>query len=128
MPVQIPISKLLEVCNSFKNPPWNEVKSLSKEEILKAVENKKFNTKPECRTRQDHIKRIAYLIYEGWQDPVDIDVGVPILGCFPDWFIQDGNHRVVAAIVREDETILANVGGQLDYAFDLFGVDCTEKE
>ncbi|KSQ21817.1 hypothetical protein APB26_32740 [Pseudomonas aeruginosa] len=60
-------------------------------------------------------------------DPIAIDVGVPVLGYWgPSWMITDGNHRLAAAIYRGDTTISALVDGQMDHAFELFGVDCEE--
>lgn len=74
----------------------------------------------------DHAGRIAYLIENEAEDAIEIDVGVPAMGCHVGWLIQDGNHRLAAAIIARRETIKANVTGQLDYANHLFGVDCTE--
>lgn len=67
-----------------------------------------------------HINRIAFLIRNGWNDPIEIDVGVPSLGCYVDWAIIDGNHRLYAAIYRGDTHIKANVGGDLNYVKALF--------
>jgi len=50
------------------------------------------------------------------------------MGCHVDWLVVDGNHRFAAAIYRGDEWILADVAGELDYAFELFGVDCAGEE
>lgn len=55
-----------------------------------------------------------------------MDVGVPSLHCYVDWPVMDGNHRLAAAIYRKDATILACVGGDIDYALELFGVDVSE--
>lgn len=38
------------------------------------------------------------------------------------WPVQDGNHRVAAAIYRGDEEILAVVDGSVAYAMELLGV------
>lgn len=59
---------------------------------------------------------------------LEIDVGVPALNYLPDWMVLDGNHRLAAAIYARRPTILAYVGGQLDYAQRLFGVECGEVE
>ncbi|EVT82546.1 hypothetical protein Z046_32460 [Pseudomonas aeruginosa VRFPA09] len=40
--------------------------------------------------------------------------------------VTDGNHRLAAAIFRGDATIPALVDGELEHAFELFGVDCEE--
>lgn len=78
-------------------------------------------------TPEWHAQRIAYLIVHGWNDPIEIDIGIPSLGyrCYP---LLDGHHRVCAAVYREDEMIPANVSGALDYAFELFGVNCANPD
>ncbi len=67
-----------------------------------------------------HAGRIAYLVVNGWDDPISIDVGVPCLGFKPDWFVYDGNHRLAAAWFRHDKDILANMHGDMEYFEDLF--------
>jgi len=73
-------------------------------------------------SRYLHVQRVAYLVVHGWRDAIDLDVGVPFMGCYVDWIIQDGNHRLAAAIFRNDLYIEALVGGQLSYAAELLGV------
>jgi hypothetical protein len=34
----------------------------------------------------------------GWTDAIEVDVGVPALRCHVDWPVQEGNHRLAAAI------------------------------
>lgn len=76
---------------------------------------------------EDHAGRIAYLVRNRASDPISIDVGCPALGYWgPKWMVVDGNHRLAAAIYRGDLTISALVDGQLDWALELFGVDCSE--
>jgi hypothetical protein len=79
---------------------------------------------PEQR-RDYHIRRIAWLVKNGWDKPVEIDVGIPSMNYWP-YPLIDGHHRLCAAIYRGDLTIAASVSGSLDYAFELFGVDCAQ--
>lgn len=74
-------------------------------------------------TAEWHAQRIANLIVYGWSDPLEIDVGIPSLNYYP-YPLIDGHHRLCAAIYRDDKTIAASVSGSLEYAFELFGVDC----
>jgi hypothetical protein len=60
-----------------------------------------------------HANRIAYLVDFKAEDPISIDVGIPSMGCTVDWEIEDGNHRLAAAIVRGDEFIYASFSGGL---------------
>lgn len=62
----------------------------------------------------DHIARIAWFVVNGWNDPIDIDVGVPSLGCYPKWPLEDGNHRLAAAIIRGDRVIPAYMSGSVN--------------
>lgn len=57
---------------------------------------------------------LNYALY-GWHAPIIIEVD-------DEWIIWDGNHRLCAAVLRDDTEILAKVGGNLDYASELFGV------
>jgi len=62
-------------------------------------------------SRLEHIARIAWFVVHGWNDPIHIDVGVPSLGCYPAWPLEDGNHRFAAAIVRGDRVIPTDMSG-----------------
>lgn len=90
-----------------------------------AMRARRFECKPGT---DDHAARIAYLVEHEARDAIEIDVGVPALNYLPDWMVLDGNHRLAAAIYARRPTILAYVGGQLDYAQRLFGVECGEVE
>ncbi len=65
-------------------------------------------------SRSDHIARIAWFVTHDWNDPINVDVGVPSLGCYPKWPLEDGNHRFAAAIIRGDNFILANMSGAIN--------------
>lgn len=71
-----------------------------------------------------HAQRVAYLVRYGWEHPLEIDVGIPSMNYYP-YCLLDGHHRLCAAIIREDEEIRAEISGSVDYAFELFGVDCS---
>jgi hypothetical protein len=125
----IPVARLRAVCDPFLSSPWEEVASISVEDVQQALNNRLDGSKPYSKQRitdkswntADHIARIAYLVAEGWDDPIEVDVGVPHLGCWMDWMVTDGNHRLAAAIVREDEFILASIAGSCEYMIELFG-------
>ncbi len=74
-------------------------------------------------TAEEHVGRIKHLIENGWTDAIHLDVGTPILGYWgPSWPVTDGNHRLSAAILRGDATILVEITGQLDHAAELLGM------
>ena len=112
--------------------PWG-CRPITHSEVLAAVKDGRFCRKQhrvdwnsKGLTRKEHIERIAFFVVHGSADPISIDVGVPALGCHVAHPLQDGHHRLAAAILRGDKYINAEVSGQLDYAAELFGVDCTE--
>lgn len=127
--LQVSVPHLSELCNLTHGiTPWGYW--ITPEEIRVAVGNGLVEPHPRNefpgglteRERQYHIRRVAYLVTNGWHDPISIDVGVPSLGCCVDWPIQDGNHRFYASIIREDPFILAFISGQLNYAKEVLGV------
>jgi hypothetical protein len=67
-------------------------------------------------SREDHVRRIAYLVVHPDPTPVEIEMdsyGYPI--------IYDGNHRIAAAVCRGDLTILADISGFIDHIPSLLG-------
>ncbi len=121
--VQVPIRSLAN-CSY-----WLEGKdAITREEIQRAIDDEDFHSEPiaeewyEDGVRDKHIKRIAYLVVHGWDDAIEIDVGVPVLSYWNDHIVIDGNHRLAAAIFRGDETIGACIAGQLDYAEELLQI------
>lgn len=104
----------------FEHEVWGE--AVSQADVLAALAQGRLVDQP---GGTDHAGRIAYLVENPTNEPLVIDVGVPSLGCVVAWPIQDGNHRLAAAIVRGDATIEAEVGGEVAYAESLFGDGCT---
>jgi hypothetical protein len=76
------------------------------------------------QSRLWHARRIAWLMKNGWEEPIQLDVGIPSLGYYPH-ILTDGHHRLCAAILTGEHWIKAQVSGAIDYAFELFGVDCS---
>lgn len=59
-------------------------------------------------TSQDWA-RVAWFVVHGWREPVKLDLGAPALEITPS--IEDGRHRLAAAIYRQDPYIVAEVIG-----------------
>lgn len=121
MPVAISVRRLARYCNPFRGHPWGT--KVSRQSVRKALAERRLVSEPGT---DDHAGRIAFLILHEANEPIDVDVGVPAMGCHVRWFVQDGNHRLAAAMMAGRETIQAMVGGQLSYAKQLFGVECEE--
>lgn len=64
----------------------------------------------------DHAARIAFLVEEGWDDPIEIDLGIPGM-C--EGRLNDGFHRCAAAIYKRDRSIKAHWSGSMDLAIYL---------
>jgi len=125
MPVQIPVKRLMRYCNPFCHTnPWG-AKGFNRRSVRKALRDGRLVAE---HATEDHDGRVAYLVENPSEDPIEIDVGIPVVGYHRQWLLTDGNHRFAAAIYSGRETISARVSGQMDYAKALFGVDCEESE
>lgn len=124
--VAIDLAKLLQEFPSIlEDEIWPGLqKPISAEEVSKEVRRfvpykRKFKPYNPIRfkawSRVQHAKRIAYFMINGFE-AVSMDFGCPSLGasCFfsP---INDGHHRLLAAIFRGDRFIMANCGGEEGY-------------
>ena len=121
MPVGIPVRRLAKHCDPFRGEPWGM--RVTKQHVSIALKDRRFVRRPGSI---DHAARIAFFVQNVACDPIEVDVGCPILGFHMQWMVQDGNHRLAAAIYAGRTHILASVGGQMDYARRLFGVNCCE--
>ena len=129
MTVQIPVERLRALCDPFINPWAGE--PFTQADVRAAIEQGRlrhvcFTTARKPWDTQAHIERIAYLVVHGWHGPINVDVGIPSMGFSVDWPVQDGNHRLAAAIYLGAPVIEASVSGDLDYAQQLFFVDVSE--
>jgi hypothetical protein len=88
-----------------------EVTEVVEQGCLQAPDSTKYNEETRC-SRKKHIERVAWLVVHGWDRPIHIDVGVAGFSD-PTWLVGDGNHRLAAAIVREDDYIEALVSGSI---------------
>jgi len=123
----ISIKAIKEHRNPFQADCWNGLsRPITKYEVTKAIQQGKL-LKPDSRSsvwgaeykRSEHIQKIAYFVVKGWKRTIHLDVGSPDIGYYVDWLVEDGNHRLAAAIYRKDETIKAFINGSLDEAREL---------
>ncbi len=131
MPVKLPLAKVVALRNPYSSCPWGH-SPIRPWEIRKAIAERRLRAKITDGwsgnfSRKENIERIAYFVVKGWRTPIGIDVGIPGL-VFSHPGLTDGYHRLAAAIFRKDSHIRAIVDGSLEYAFELFGVDCEEKK
>lgn len=138
MSTQIPIAALEAFQTPFDNDVWR-CGVVSKQMVQIAIEQGQSldhgawaalkTPEGQCLATQDqHAARIAYLVQNGWDDAISIDIGIPSMGYQPEWPYLDGNHRICAAVMRGDTHIEAEVSGDVDYAKELFGVSIEEEQ
>lgn len=137
--VDVPISRLREVCDPFLTPPWGCL-PFSIEDVMQAVAQKRFAQHPYDFGRDDltdaereewaldrdyHIERIAFFVANPQEacDVGDIDVGMPELGAAAGWLVCDGNHRLAAKIVLNEPFMRFSISGSLSHAEKVLGID-----
>lgn len=127
--MKVPLDMLEQYCNPFKEAVWHGLdKPLTHGEIRSAVKRRRLEPKPIVPysysnpvPRTKHIARVAFLAVNGWSDAILIA---------PDciaWPVQDGNHRLAAALFRGDSAIEAVFDGSFDAIVELFGPDIAEE-
>lgn len=131
----VSVKVLKAYCNPFKC--WFELESpITKKDILICLEQgkeglvetplvlsdlygkNKENFKADL-ARENHIRKIAYFVKNKAIEPLSLDVGVPNAGCFVDYFLQDGNHRFAAAIIKNDKEVHCHISGSSNYIKEL---------
>lgn len=112
-PVALDVVRLAQRCDPFKSVVWlDRHRPLMRSEVRRAVaEGRVLAPQDVSRTTHSHVRRVAWFVVHGWSEPIDVDFGVPSLGCHVDWVIQDGNHRFAAALYRGDASIMAACSG-----------------
>lgn len=97
--VRIRLSKLRAVCDPIENPPWTD-SDVSIEEVHDAIADGRMSSDSfpdEYRYPCfDHAARIAYLVHHKDETPIVMDPRSH------EWLVIDGNHRLYAAMYRED--------------------------
>jgi hypothetical protein len=132
MSIAVPVAALIGFCSPFDYNVW-DCGIVTKSMIQVAVDNQLFLDHEQWEqvkqaaefglpTATEHAQRVAYLVGAGWTQPIEVDVGVPGVGAYGTWIYEDGNHRLCAAVMRNDASIEVNFGGDLDYAESIFGI------
>lgn len=128
------VAKIMEYANPF-NGCWMELeKPITIEEVKQCIQDgkaelavtpswydiafKKVQLTPE-EVRENHVKKIAFFALNVPEKLISIDVGIPSMGHYPDYILDDGNHRLAGAIVSGAKTIKASVSGAEHHAKDM---------
>lgn len=127
----VPVATLVELCNPLAC--WMEqsspITAKAVRECIKAGQADLCDTPTWSQiafgqakitpqeNRARHIRKIAYFVLNPINDPIDIDVGFQAMGCLPpSHMVQDGNHRLAAAIIKGETTVCARVNGGVEDA------------
>ena len=129
----VPVKELAKYCDPFQC--WPELESpITKEEVLECLRRGEeelvktplalelsFSDKPMDLPllRENHIKKIAYFVKHEPTEKLSLDVGMPSMGCFVGYFIQDGNHRFAGSIIAERDSIACGISGDLSHIKEL---------
>jgi hypothetical protein len=128
------VAKIMEYANPF-NGCWMELdKPITIEEVKQCIKDgkaelaitpswydiafKKVQLTPE-EIRENHVKKIAFFALNEPEKVISIDVGIPSMGHYPDYILDDGNHRLAGTIVSGRPTIKASVSGAEDHAREM---------
>ena len=125
--VMLSVEKLLDQwpnLSPFDQDPWELPEPITRDEVQRAIDDGSHAQATEPWTdiydREYHVRRVAHFVVEGWEDPLDMDLGVPVLGFVPEHPLHDGNHRFAAAIFRGQASVGASVSGQIQGWIDHF--------
>ena len=127
----LPLNRFKKLINPLRAPPWQGCVDCRRSTISKHIKNGTSESQPwdagpnpaqnDHETDEDfHSKRVAYLVINPSNRPIQIDVGVPSLGFEPRYLVYDGNHRIAAAIYRRDEWLAVDYSGSVDVFQEMF--------
>lgn len=135
MVVKLPLKEFKKLWSPFdsKSIPWSLSSAISIKDVEKSVQEGKLvgiDRGQHFKYFKDslrllHIRRIAWFVVNGIKNPITIHIN-PELQIHPKpnrWVVSDGNHRLAAAIVREDKYINVNIRGDLEHAEKLLGLE-----
>ena len=118
------IKKIANIVDPYEIIPEGLDKPVTFEEIENSLKKGLYLEKPSSSwTRAKHIKRIAYLVIKPDASPIRINIGSPENNDIPKNILEDGFHRLAAAIYRKDTNILADLKGSEKALHSLFGMN-----
>jgi len=134
------VARLLEEwdCDPFQYPPWwGEGVDPTREAVRAALETGDWArgslawSSIQERSRRlayNHSHRIAFLVHQGWNAPIELDLGCPSLGYESAFPIADGCHRFAAALYLGHAGIRGVADGETDWIETFLYLEgtCTE--
>jgi hypothetical protein len=130
------IENILEHCNPVTDPPWWGCENLTAQMVEQCIADNRLRSLPAKNGVDpaiEHAARIAYLYIHPDATPIHIDVGISeddgfAFGVPGRWLVEDGNHRLFAAVMRDDLTVDAEISGSFTNAKSLLDVDLDDDE
>nr|WP_250807768.1 hypothetical protein [Neorhizobium tomejilense] len=124
----VPLDRITAVCNPLRDPPWYDGQGITAEGVGAALREGRFELRqysldrlgPDWTVAQ-HEERIAWLVQNPQTDPIEIEFSHPNYETFS---IDDGNHRLAAAIYRQDAAIAVQLGGYFGNCVRALGIIC----
>jgi hypothetical protein len=108
-------------------PPFSDLDSCwgrpTRSQITKAIREDKASL-----TSEVLAEKVAWFVINGWQEPIQVDVGIPHMRFRPAKIVTDGNHRLAAAVYRKDRYIPAVVSGETSVIESLTYKEPTTKQ
>lgn len=124
----VPTVRLSKDFDPFVDPPWHDGQGVSREGVASAIRDGRLGTKPYSVsvfapdwTKEMHEERIAWLVVNPTLDPLEIEFSA---ADYLEMSIDDGNHRLAAAIYRGDELVPIQIGGFCIHCVEGLGVIC----
>jgi hypothetical protein len=118
-PDTLNVMPLARLASPFRGAVWEEMDSpLRPSEVRAAIQDGRLLPPGSpAASREDHAARVAWFAVHGWEDPIEVDIGIPEVAEWSSWWpIIDGNHRFAAAVFLKAQTIRGIFSGSLDYA------------
>lgn len=119
----IPVASIAELNNPFEADVWGRGR-VTRQRVRQCIERGEFAADfvpmgmremlADSEADDWDCRRIAYFV----ANPTDWPISIEVISLDGDYRLDDGWHRLAAAIFRNDETICVNLGGYVD------GWDC----
>ncbi len=126
---EVPIDRVLGIIDPIANPPWHDGIDVSERGVAAALAAGRYEKRPYSSnlvtvcgkgwTSQRHEERIAWLVANPPLDPIEVEIS-----CYGDAGVDDGMHRLYAAVIRGDVTVRVRIGGFIDHGPQALGVIC----
>jgi len=125
----VPIERL-DLMNPLENTPWYDGPGVTREGVQAAIDAGRLEATPYpgysfCKEtewdRARHEERIAYLTVNKSDDPISIEF---VDACQDILQVDDGWHRLAAALMRDECDIKVAVGGYFRHSVIRLGAIC----